>query len=92
MLHRIAELRKILKSPAIFCTLSRKLWIDEAEQLSFIVFAERSAYAHVAQNGSRYARREAIRRRVAARTVLLEYALAFILLPELLLCIRSGRS
>ena len=51
------------------------------------MFAERSAHAHVTHNGAGYARREAFRRRVAAGTVLLEYALALILLLGGLFCI-----
>jgi len=49
------------------------------KQSLFIVLAQPGAYAHMAHNGAGYAGRESLRGRVAARAVLLEDTLAFIL-------------
>jgi len=61
-----------LKSPDA-CS---QLWVQESKKLLFFVPAEGSANAHVTQDGAGNARREAIRRRMAAGTLLLKYALA----------------
>ena len=52
------------------------------EQFLFFVFAERRAHAHVAHDGSGYARRESLGRCMAARTVLLKYLLTVALVLD----------
>jgi hypothetical protein len=69
---------------------SISLWVEEVKDVFFLALAEGSANAHVADDGAGYARRKALRRIVAARAVLLEYALAVILGLSLLLL--SGRA
>lgn len=59
------------------------LGVEIVEQFFLFVLAERSANAHMAHDCAGYARREAFRRRMAARAVLLEYALALILILRL---------
>ena len=55
------------------------------QQFLLFVLAERSSHPHMAHDSAGYARREAIRRRVTARAVLLEHSLTIILLRSSLL-------
>ena|ERR1700679_2789740 len=54
------------------------LWIEEAEELFFIMFAERGSGAHMPNDGSGDAGRKAFRSQVAAGAILPEDARAFV--------------
>ncbi|AXC11258.1 hypothetical protein ACPOL_1922 [Acidisarcina polymorpha] len=62
------------------------LRIQEAKQLLFIMLAKRCANSHVAQDRTGDARRKAVRRCVAAGTILSEDAVSVIILRSCLVC------